>query len=521
MNRFTPSRRVRAPVCLGPAARRAAGRRREPREPREPPYAARARRVAAADEFFLHVQTPDNPQYVGGVAILDTSAAPPPTVEALRGHLAERLPAMSRLTRRLRPAGRARHHRWVAGGQLDLAWHVQETALPGRGGRPALDELVATLGTTPLDPDRPPWRIWLVHGPDLHRTAVVVIVHHAVADGLGVVALLRNLLDAPGAIPPTAAGEATPRPACRAARRAVAPAAHACLTRPVAVVQGLVSLGRDAAAPPMSLCGPLSRSRAYLTSTWSLPRLRACADRLDVRMTDLLLAAVGQAAARAVAATGEEPAGQVLRAAVPVTLSLPGPAGPGVPRGPGNRTAALRLDVPLGPMPAARRAEQVGRAARGRRTSAGLLASTAAVRLMGVLPPSLHRAAVRSVYQARFFTAIVSNMRGAPRPLELLGRPLLDVHPIVPLAARVPISVGALGWNDRYCVAATVDPALVDPALVDPAAFAAGLNDALAALSAPYRAAPAPGRTASHRGDDRATDTGAWCHQHPVTIPIS
>ncbi|WP_396230891.1 phosphatase PAP2 family protein [Frankia sp. EI5c] len=448
----------------------------------------RTPRVAAADEIFLQVQTPTNPQYVGGVAVLDTAATPAPTLDTLRAHVERRLPAVPRLTRRVRPAGPLRHHRWAADPHPDLSWHVQETTLPGRGGaggQPALDRLVATLCATPLDAGRPPWRIWLVHGLGEQRSAVVVVVHHAVADGLGVVAMLRHLLDvgspaAPGA--PVAPADQPGRLPGRLLRR--------CVARPVAVAGGLVSLARDGAAPPVTLSGPLGPSRAYLTSAWSLPALRSRAGGLDVRVTDLLLAAVGDAATAAVAATGARPAGQVLRAAVPVTMRIPGADHRGVPRGPGNLTAALRLDIPLGPMPVARRAELVAQAARGRRTSGRLPASAAVLRLMGALPNNLHRTAARSVYRARYFTAIVSNMRGAPGPLTLLGCPLREVFPIVPLAAQVPISVGALGWNGRYCVAATVDPARVDPVV-----FAAALRAALADLT--RLAAPCPLQPAS------------------------
>ncbi|WP_165615418.1 bifunctional phosphatase PAP2/O-acyltransferase family protein [Parafrankia irregularis] len=479
--------------------------------------ASGTRRVAAADELFLHVQTATNPQYVGGVAMLDTSLGPAPTLDALRRHLAARLSAMSRLTRRVVPAGRLRHHRWASDGDIDLSWHVRETHLPAPGGQVALDGLVARLSVTPLDPDRPPWRIWLVRGLGAHRVAVVVIVHHAVADGLGVVALLRHLLDLPSPpdphcpadlrtptdlhpspdLHPSADSVTTspdgPAPGPERARR-LARAARTPVTRPATVVSGLVSLARDGAAPPMTLSGPLGRSRAYLTTAWSLPAVRSCAHRLEVTVTDLLLAAVGSAATAAVAAAGEEPSGQVLRAAVPVTMRMPGSDQHGVPRGPGNLTAALRLDVPLGPMPPDRRAEQITRRARDRRASGRLPASAAALRLMGALPAPLHRAAARSVYRARFFTAIVSNMRGAPRPLELLGCPLRDVFPIVPLAAQVPLSVGALGWNDRYCVAATVDPARLDPVL-----FGTALRAALAELTSPEltgraRTSPPPGR---------------------------
>ena len=464
-------------------------------------------RVAAADELFLHVETPTNPQYVGGVAILDTSRSDPPDLAELRRHVEARLPEMARLTRRLRPAGRWRHHRWTPARTVDLSWHVQETVLAAPGGRAALNEFVAQASTTLLDTGRPPWRLWLVHGVEADRSAVVVVVHHAVADGLGVVALLRHLLD-----PPPAAGPAGP-PAPRAARaradgqagtrpqqrtglgqagpggsgpgrpglpRRLGQRVALGVGRPFVMFAGLIGLGRDGHAPQLALCGPLSPNRRYLTATLPLDSLRAAADRLGVRITDLLLAVVGEAVGAALTAGGRSRSGQVLRAAVPVTMRAPGQDAEGRPVGPGNLTAAVRLDVPLETMPVAHRARLVAAWAGRRRGAGRLLASAAVLRVLGALPAGAHRRTVRAAYQARFFTAIVSNMRGVAEPLRLLDLPLLDVYPILPLAEGVPVSVGALGWNGQYCMAATVDPGRIDPE-----AFAAGLQAGFAGLLAP------------------------------------
>ncbi|MCQ0012145.1 WS/DGAT domain-containing protein [Actinomadura madurae] len=147
-----------------------------------------------------------------------------------------------------------------------------------------------------------------------------------------------------------------------------------------------------------------------------------------------------------------------------MTLRAPAPPGRGRTAVPGNLTAALRLDVPVAPMPVRDRLAAVHEAAERRRRSGRAVASTAAMRLMGALPPPLHARAARGTYRGRFFGGIVSNMPGPPLPMSLAGAPLGDVHPILPLADGVPFAVGALSWNGSLHVSVTAEPRVLPEA---------------------------------------------------------
>jgi hypothetical protein len=68
----------------------------------------------------------------------------------------------------------------------------------------------------PLDLDRPLWRAEVVCGLPAARFGVLIVVHHAVADGLTGVALAASLMDAgprTGSPPVPAPGPAAPSPA--------------------------------------------------------------------------------------------------------------------------------------------------------------------------------------------------------------------------------------------------------------------------------------------------------------------
>ncbi|MEV5830401.1 phosphatase PAP2 family protein [Spirillospora sp. NPDC052242] len=439
--------------------------------------AGRAQRVAAPDAFFLYVEDGGVPQVVGGVAEF---AGPGPPLERVRALMAERLPRLPRLTQRVAPAGLLRRPRWVPVDEVDLDRHVVEIDAPavpsaGRDGRRALDEAVARLAAAPLDRDRPLWRFCLVRGGPGGRDAAVIVMHHAIADGIGVVDILRGILEPP--LP-----------------EADVPRGPGRLVRAAAVVPGLVALARDGAAPAVAITGPLGARRRYGTATLPLDRVRAAARAAGVRVTDLLLALVGEVVAGVLAGRGEAADGRApraaapptLRAAVPVTLRAPAPPGRGRTAVPGNLTAALRLDVPVDRRPFRDRLAAVHRSAERRRASGRAVASTAVLRLLGALPPPLHARAARAVYRARFFGAIVSNMPGPDVPMSLAGVPLGDVHPILPLADGVPLAVGALGWNGALHVAVTADPRLLPEA--------DGFADALARAFEELAAEPAGGR---------------------------
>jgi hypothetical protein len=79
------------------------------------------------------------------------------------------------------------------------------------------------------------------------------------------------------------------------------------------------------------------------------------------------------------------------------------------------------------------------------------------MRVVGLLPPPLHRRVARAMYQRRYFTAIVSNMPGPTAELSMAGAPIKDVYPILPLAEGVPLGVGTLGWAGQFCLSVITD----------------------------------------------------------------
>ncbi|SFJ67018.1 Protein of unknown function [Amycolatopsis sacchari] len=396
-------------------------------------------RIPASDAFFLHVETPAAPQHVGGLIMLDTSkAGTVPTAELARAKIAAKLAGRPEFRKKLAPPTRWRPWRWVEHTDLDWNWHVPafDLSRDGRpGGMSALHALVADLAGQQLPRDRPLWRFCVVTGVEEDTAAVVSLVHHSVADGIGTINLMLDLFDSPDLT--SALGEVR-----RPGR----------LKQLAAGVAGIAQLATDA-RPEGQLVTSGTASRAFSSLQLDLDDVREIARRRDARVTDVLLA--GTAAAVRRLATGPLPS--KLLASVPLMAAEPraGMAG--------NVTAAVMVEVPLGDMPETERLAAVAKASARLRTGTRAIASRFVQHTVAnLMPPWFHSWFARTVYGGRFFNGTVSNMPGATWQVVAFGDfPLRTAFPIIPIAPGTPFVVGVLGWHGSFSMTVATDPAFV------------------------------------------------------------
>jgi diacylglycerol O-acyltransferase / wax synthase len=407
--------------------------------------------VPAADAFFLHIESPSYPQQVGGVVPLDISgreAASPSRLDVV-DLIRDRLAGLPRFRQRLDlPTSRWGRARWRDHDELDWDWHVPLYDLTTPGGRPggqqALNQLTADLAGTVLPRDRPLWRMVVVHGVELDRSAVILIVHHVIADGIGTVAQALRLLDPP-----------LPKPDLPTVR--IGP-----LRRLLAVIIGLAQLateGRAASVRDGDTAGDSDRAgdrdgdagvrRAFVRLSFPLPVVRAAARTANARVSDLLLCAVASGLAHLDLPTLPTLPTR-LRVAVPLMVREPGTAAEG------NVTAAVMIDLPVQPMPELERLREIARKSRRLRTGSRALASRFVMATVaGWMPTPLHSWFARSVYGPRYFHGIVSNMPGPDAALSLAKAAVVEAYPLLPLAPDTTLVVGTLGWNGTLCLAIT------------------------------------------------------------------
>jgi len=86
--------------------------------------------------------------------------------------------------------------RWEDDPDVDVDYHYDWIRLPGR--RVGLPEVLAharRMAGRSFDKDRPLWELAVIEGLAGKRAAFVMKVHHAIADGLGMVQLLQHMVD--------------------------------------------------------------------------------------------------------------------------------------------------------------------------------------------------------------------------------------------------------------------------------------------------------------------------------------
>jgi WS/DGAT/MGAT family acyltransferase len=454
-------------------------------------------RPSALDLAFLDLETPQAPLHVGWTLRFSGRA---PSLAALRRHLDERLHAVPRFRRRLvrTPLGLAAPQ-WVDDPGFDVARHAFAVALPAPAGPAQLRELAGALLSRPLPPDRPLWRMYLVED-DGDGFALVGQVHHALVDGIAaieVALLLFGPADTEGvrgwaparAVPTAAAARATLGVRARAAVTAARDLGGAAL-RP-----GPAGAVREAARALESVARPvpttlLDRSetpeRAIAFAHVPLDAARAAGHRFGATINDVLLAASSLALRRTLRRCGEHP--EELRALVPISVR-------GDEQGAlGNRISFLSVDLPVGE-PDPRRTLRTVRArtavAKGG-GDAGALEALA--RAADALPGPGRRLLTRSAVHAVGFNLVISNMPGPPVELSLLGRPLVAVHPMVPLLHGHALTIGAVSYGGRLNLGLASDAAVL-PDVVELARDLEAAFDALrvdAGEPAPTPGAPAP-----------------------------
>ena len=157
--------------------------------------------ASGIDTAWLQLEQPTNRMVVHGVLFCDG----PVDLEALRERVAERWVARypGLRQRPTWPAGPLGPARWVDA-DPDLRTHIDTVDLPAPGDDDALAAHVGQLMSRELPTDRPWWAMHVltgyrgsVTGPE--GTAVVISLHHGLADGVALNHLFHQLADdAPG-----------------------------------------------------------------------------------------------------------------------------------------------------------------------------------------------------------------------------------------------------------------------------------------------------------------------------------
>lgn len=169
-------------------------------------------RMSKVDTAWLRMDSHSNLMMINGVWTL----SPGITWEALCERVQQRLLQYPRFRQRV--VEDAAGATWVEDRNFDIAAHVQREKLPHRTGHSmqrALQDRVGELAMQPLDTRRPLWQMHLIEdfvGDDGAKgSALIVRIHHCIADGIALISVTMSLVDG-GSEPPSARRGQTRKP---------------------------------------------------------------------------------------------------------------------------------------------------------------------------------------------------------------------------------------------------------------------------------------------------------------------
>lgn len=403
---------------------------------------------------------------IGGIALID---GPAPSYSEFKSTLAKRILAVPRCTQVLRSQPLdVGAPKWVKDPHFDLNRHVRRVALPRPGDDAELYRVVADVLERRLDRDHPLWQCWVIEGLKDNRWAVLMKIHHCMADGISATRILTRLCDEiEGDVfaPPGRTEEATgPRPYLRPvpnvtprsrandiwrAATAVTDATTRTLTGAAEIAAGLI---RPAAVS--SLVGPVTTMRRYRAVRVPLADVEQVCHKFNVTINDVALATITAGFRSVLLHRGEQPRADSLRTLVPVSVRSPG-AGDKL----GNHISVMLPYLPVeqhDPIEQLRTVHsRLTRAKQGGQRQAGSMFMSAANYMPFILSSWMIRLLTR--LPQRGIVTLATNVPGPRRPLHMMGRKVERLLPIPPIALRLRTGVAVLSYADDLVFGITAD----------------------------------------------------------------
>ena len=402
-------------------------------------------RLGPGDRNYLGLETADTPMHIAALARLESALS----VESARARLELRTRGVRALRRRLhRPGPPFGPQLWIDDGAFAIERHVLEARIAAPGGEREVLRAAEDLVTRRLDRSCPLWAVWFLTGLEGGRAAVLLKLHHAVADGLAALGILGALFDQsegaedPGTAPPD------PRPApgrgellvdsgarkLAACRRLAVAVSHPARVRDAPGTIRQEFAGARASPVRTSLNGPVGPGRRLAVVRLGLEQARSVAHAHGATVNDVILTLAAAGLRDVLRERGERV--ETLLASVAATVRPAGEAG-----ALGNRVGALMVPLSVGDLAPADHLDAVTASTRRpNEPSSGRpqRGSWSGSRIRG--RPAPGSATSTSSRCSR------PTCPDRPPPCTCSGHRVLDLLPITALAGNIRFSFAALSY---------------------------------------------------------------------------
>jgi WS/DGAT/MGAT family acyltransferase len=445
--------------------------------------AKRTERLSNVDTAWLRMEDPTNLMMVTGVLVFDQ----PLDFARLRQTVEQRMLIYDRFRQKVVDADGTPH--WHDDPHFTINAHLHRIALPAPHDHAALQDLVSTLMSTPLDLTKSPWQFHLI---EQYGAGCVLLtrLHHCIADGIALMGVLLSLTDAT-ADPTAPAQDSAPARDSRTPLAGLIASANATVrTAEKLLGQGIgtlrdpmrlteaVQLGAGSAValsrlvlmspePHTLFKGDLGVSkRAAWSAPISLDAVKAIGRAAGGTVNDVLLATVTGALRRYLLGRSELVDGVEIRAAVPVNLRAPNE-----PPTLGNRFGLVFLSLPIGVDDPLDRLYDLKQRMEAIKGSPEALVTFGVLQALGMMTSQLQDAGV-ALFGSKA-TAVMTNVPGPRETIYLAGAPARELMFWVPQSGRLGLGVSIISYAGQVWLGVATDAGLVP----DPETIIAAFHD--------------------------------------------
>jgi diacylglycerol O-acyltransferase len=433
--------------------------------------------LTATDAAFLFLERPEIPLAIASLCIFD---GPIPLREFI-ARVASKLPLIPRYRQIVVPQPmNVGLPTWEDDPHFDIHQHVISVTLGPPGGEAELEALAGRVFSQLMDRSKPLWDLTLIDGLEGGRGALIFRVHHALADGISGVTLMREILD------PTPEGSRVihkmprrkkRRPSERSLADGIEDAVHSTLGSLIATEAGLFGFGQTLLSEKMQtgmrgLMGllpelavsverlpfnkPCGSQRKFCWAELDFAEVHAIHKAVGVTINDVVLTVLTRALARYVKLHRQTIAKRFVRIVCPVSLRNGDQSGEL-----GNQISFLPVALPMDvPDPVrmlkavAARTETMKHAG-----AAGLVALAASC--IAAAPPPMQAlfwwALPQVILPFPLLNMICTNVPGSPVPLYAAGRRMLASYPQVPTGYDLGIGCAVQSYDGKLCFGLIAD----------------------------------------------------------------
>ncbi|MDX1694262.1 MAG: WS/DGAT domain-containing protein [Ketobacteraceae bacterium] len=403
-----------------------------------------ANALTAVDNSWLNMDRPTNRMVVCGILFFDT----PLKKAALEQTIRNKLLKFDRFNQRV--VNRNGFNCWEDDPDFRPEDHLRFHDLPAGAAMRDFHQEVNQLSEQPLDRGKPLWKMDVFQGLD-GGSALVIRIHHCIADGIALVRVLLSMTSSEQAAP-----EAPPK-----ARPSDKDSPFKLMLHTLA---GLLAAFPHALKLPDShsrLKNPLTGKRK---TAWSRPmdleRVRTLSKAHNAKINDLVLAATAGALRDYLKTHGSNPDDMTLRVLVPVNLK---PLDGEIVLG--NRVGFVYVPLPINEDSPERRLNSVKSTMDSIKGGQEAMLSLIFLKLIGAMPPRLQNLIVDALNKNASST--MTNVPGPREPLLFAGEKMTNLIFFGPQSGPMGVGISVFSYSGQLTMGLNADANLIpDPDLL-------------------------------------------------------